>query len=163
MKGSVLDVILIPAVVLFIIFAVIFVYIFLDNFSTAFSTLSIATETSKTALTTGLASLKFWDQAIIILIGGLFIVSLIGASMVNAHPMLFVGAVGLLIVFIFIGAQMSNFFIEFASTAGISNVANEFPLTIQFFQNLPLFLLVFGVAISVVMFSFGGRGNEYGI
>ena len=155
MRGSILDVIIIPIVAFVLIFAVIFTYIFLDQFNTAAQ--SALPAAAQTAIQAGLTQYLIWDQAIIILIAGLFVVTLIGAAMINAHPVFFVGAIMLLIGFIFLGAQITNIFIAIAENEGLVETVNLFPLTIQFFQNLPLFITVFTIAIAVVMFSFGGR------
>ena len=155
MKGSVLDVIVIPIVAFILFFTVVFVYMFLSQFNTIAS--DVLTIQAQQSLQAGLNQFLFWDQAIIILIGGLFVVTLVAAAMVNAHPIFFVGAVLFLIISVILGAQITNIFIAIAGNAGISSTANLFPLTIQFFQNLPLFMLVFTIAIAVVMFSFGGR------
>lgn len=155
MKGSVLDVIVIPIVAFVLIFAVIFTYMFLAEFNTAAA--NVLPAQAQASLQAGLDQYLFWDQAIILLIGGLFAASLIGAAMINAHPIFFVGAVMLLIAFVFISSMITNIFMEIAGNVGLSATANLFPLTIQFFQNLPLFVILFTIAISVVMFGFGGR------
>ena len=155
MKGSVLDVLIIPIVAFVLIFAVIFTFMFLNQFSIAAADALPAQ--AQAAVQAGLDQYLIWDQAIIILIGGLFVVTLVGAAMINAHPIFFVGALMLLIVFIFISAQITNIFIAIVENPQISPTANLFPLTIQFFQNLPLFTVVFTISIAIVMFSFGGR------
>lgn len=155
MKGSVLDVLVIPIIAFVLITSVIFTYIFLDQFNT--STSGALSTQAQTGLQNSLNQFLFWDQAIIILIAGTFIAALVGAAMINAHPVFFVGSVIALIVFIFIGAQITNIFMEIAGNASISATANLFPYTVQFFQNLPTFLVFFTLAITVVMFSFGGR------
>lgn len=155
MKGSVLDVIIIPIIIFVLIFAVIFTYMFLTQFSTSAS--GALSAEGQAALQAGLSGYLFWDQAIVILIGGLFVTVLISAAMIDAHPMFFVVSIMLLIIFIFLGSQLANIFIAIAENASISNAANMFPYTITFFQNLPLFILVITISTAIVMFSFGGR------
>lgn len=159
MKGSILDVIIIPIVTFTLIIAVIFTYMFLDQFNTA--AMTALPEAGQAAVQAGLDQYLFWDQAIIVLIGGLFAVTLVSAAMINAHPIFFVGAVMILIGFIFIGATLTNIFIEIVSSPQLAPTANLFPLTIQFFQNLPLFLVIMTISVAVVMFSFGGRRDGY--
>lgn len=155
MKGSVLDVIIIPIVAFVLIITVIFTYMFLSQFNLIAA--DVLSSEAQVFLQESLVQYLFWDQAIIILIGGLFVVTLVSAAMINAHPIFFVGAVMLLIAFIFIGSMITNIFIEIVSNPQLSPTANLFPLSIQFFQNLPLFITVFTIAVAVVMFSFGGR------
>jgi len=159
MKGSILDVIVIPVVAFTLIISVIFTYTFLADFQTAAS--GALPAQAQAAVQAGINQYLFWDQAIIILIGGLFAVTLVAAAMVNAHPIFFVGSVLLLIGFIFIGSTLTNIFIEIVSQSEIAATANLFPLSIQFFQNLPLFLTLMTAAVAVVMFSFGGRRDGY--
>lgn len=154
-----MDVLPVAIIGFVVFFAVVFTYMFLAQFQAAAD--SILPTAAKQAVQSGMDQFLIWDQGIILLIAGLWIVSLIGAAMINSHPIFFVATVMLLVCSIFVGATITNIFIEIAGNAEIASYANLFPLSIQFFQNLPLWLMVMTLSIGIVMFGFGGRNVSY--
>lgn len=105
------------------------------------------------------ALLKFGDAFIVIIIAiGIAIV--IGASMIRTHPIFFVASLFMLVIFIFIGAQFSNFFNAIIITSEFASVANEFPLMVKIMRNMPIFVLIFGAITAIVMYGKIKTGGE---
>lgn len=159
MKGSLLDIPFIVVLGIFCSITVIFMFSFMSQFNDVYQELpeDPFNNESKVSFQRGVDSFLFWDQALILLITGLMISSIIGAAFLNTHPIFFIVSIILLFVFIFIGAQAANVFLAIMEHASIAPYANQFPYIITFYQNLPLIILAFMGVMMVVMYAFGGR------
>lgn len=160
MKGSILDVIFIFALGMIISVVVIFVFLIMTNLNTAMVDSSVFGAQAESVMQAGIESLKFWDYLIIFAIGSMFMITLISATQINAHPAFFIGALLFLIVTLIVGAQLSNMYIMLVENANIAGYTGDFLYTKQFFQNGPTFILLYSVVLMIVMFTFGRNRNE---
>lgn len=159
MKGSIFDIIFVLFMGMMAVFAILLIFIFLSNFNTTFQTLDVVSQ-SKTAIASGVTGFLMWDQALVFLIGGLMVASLIGAALLKTHPLFFVLTLMGLILALVIGSQVANIFLEIMGAAQIAPYSNQFPLILTFYQNMPVFMLIYGAILLVVMFAFGSRNEQ---
>ncbi len=162
MKGSVFDIIFVFAVILILSIVTIFGYVFMSTVNDRFQESDFLPEQAKATTQAGVEFFVFWDYLIIFSIMGSFIATLITASQLRAHPVFFIGALLFLVVILAAVAQFSNMFLEFANNPTIAEYAIDYPLTIQFYQNAPLFVLVFTILVMFAMF-IGGRSDQSGL
>jgi hypothetical protein len=161
MKGSILDLLII---VLFIfVFAVVSIFA-LHFLSGAQESLNAVLDTRGQAeISTGISIIQNFDYAIVFLFFGSFIATIIGAYIVDTHPVFFIITLLLLVFIIVIVAQVGNFYAEFVETAALSSAAASFPLTTYIFQNIPLISVIFGFIIILVLYAkIKGGGIESG-
>ena len=154
------DIILIPVIIFAVAFTAIFIHVILTAFYGQVS--GTFTTEATTLVSQGITAMEQFDTGIILLIGGIFVITLISGFFIDTHPIFFVAAFILLIVSIIVGSQMTNIYMTFVTASPtITTSANNFPLTYQFFTNLPIYLLFMGASLSIVLYSKLRGGGDY--
>ena len=154
------DIVLIPVIIFAVAFTAIFIHVILTAFHGEVS--GTFTTEAETLITQGLTAMEQFDTGIMLLIGGIFLVTIIGAFFIDTHPIFFVAAFLLLVVSIIVGSQITNLYMTFATASPtITASANNFPLTYLFFTNLPIFLLFMGAALSIILYGKFRSGGTY--
>ena len=92
------------------------------------------------------------DGSILFLFFGLTIVSLILASMVIVHPVFFVFYLFELIVYIYVGAVISNTYQKVIENAIMTEVASKYTIATYFFHYFPFIIGVLGFVLAIVMY-----------
>lgn len=160
MKGSVLDILFIIVIMLITSIITIAMFTFLSVVNDRLQDIDSVPQEAKDSFQASVDTWLFFDWVLILMVGGMMVVVIVGASQINAHPIFFVGGLIFLIVLVMVSAQFTNMFMAFVENTTIAPYANQFAYTVQFHQNLPLIALMYAIVVFVVMYSFGGR-NEY--
>lgn len=151
MKGTVADLMGIVVVVLILSLTIIIAGKVIGEISTEWD--EIAPDTvSKEIMEQGKATINTFDYLFLFAFMGLGLASVIGASLIDTHPIFFVFSILLLVIIIFVGAQITNVFNEVITTTEMAAIANSFPIMVGLMRNLPLIMLMFGSLISIVLY-----------
>lgn len=81
------------------------------------------------------------------------LVMLISAWFVDVHPAIFIMAFIIVIAIIISAGAMSNAYQEFTQQDALLNASAEFPITNFMVGNLPIIILIVGVALTIVLFA----------
>lgn len=155
MKGSLLD---LPVMLALLLAAGITIYLSYYVLSAISAAWPVPGD-SQTVLDDTVTTFQVFDQMFVFFAVGLGAFVIISGFYIQTHPVFFFfGAIILIPVVVMTSAQISNAFYSFAITPEISTVTTQFPLTYTFIMNLPLFMLVIGVFVAIVMY--GKPGGE---
>jgi hypothetical protein len=92
---------------------------------------------------------------------GFGIATILLAFQIDTHPAFFFISLLLMIVSLVVSPIFSNIFGTIAKNPTFSAAAESFPLMREIMQNLPMFILVIGSMVSIVMFAkIRSGGNE---
>jgi len=155
MKGSILDLIVIIPIIVVIAISVIFSSFILNEIDDRFD--KGRTEVFNSTMDDAKTTLLNFDYSMIFLMVGLCAAVIIGAFMVNTHPIFFFFTFLLLGIFEILSMVMSNLFGEIIKDANLAPTAASFPLMTGLIENLPLFTLLFGALIAIAMYTRGDR------
>jgi len=149
MKGSMLDLPVIISLLLGGAMTILLVFFVVSEITNNFP----ATETDALyVLQKGVSAVNVFDYMFVFFAVGLGMFSVISAFFIDSHPIFFILSVIILIpIVILTSAQMTNAFDAFISTSVFSSVANSFPYTVLLMRNLPLFCLILGILVAIVM------------
>lgn len=156
MKGSILDLPVISAMLLGSALVIFIVYLVLTNFFAAWP----AAGASYDILEKGVEAFGMFDYMFLFFATGLSAFSIISAFFVNSKPIFFVFSVFMLALVILVSALVANVFYEFATSSTFSSVAIAFPYITLFMSNLPLFSLAVGLVVAIVMHGKPTGGRE---
>ncbi len=95
---------------------------------------------------------KIGDGIIVTLFIGLWIVALIGAFLIDSHPVFFIFSVILLSVFVLVGGYLSDAWTDATTTSALAPYAAEFPMTNFIFGHIIASLVVIGFSIMLVLY-----------
>lgn len=147
-KGSMMDLPYIIAI-LFIFSISVFVTVkFLGAFDAAWTYGGVGQE----IITQGKSAMYTFDYMVVFLGIGLSITTLIGAFMIRTHPVFYVFSTFLLGIMVIVSAQITNAFDKFVTSPAFASIGNSFPMMIYFFRHFPLFILISGILIAIVMY-----------
>jgi hypothetical protein len=108
----------------------------------------------------GKTAMQVFNYGFLFITVGFGIGAIIGAFMLDTHPIFLPFSIMMFIIFLFITAQFTNVFYEIASLVEFTAVTDAFPVIVTVFKNLPLILAVFGVIMLIVMFGKWRLGGE---
>ena len=134
---------------LFVLGISIFVTVkFLGAFDTAWTYGGVGQE----IINDGQSAMYVFDYMFVVLGVGLSASTIIGAFMIDSHPIFYIFSTILLGIMTIVSAQITNAFDKFATSTAFAPIANDFPMMITFVRNFPLFILVTGILIAMVMY-----------
>ena len=116
--------------------------------------------TGQEIINEGKQAMYVFDYMFVFLAVGLSVTTLIAAFMVNSHPVFYFFSTVLLGIITVVAAQITNAFDKFATTSAFGGIANDFPMLLTFIRNFPLFILVSGILIAVVMYGRPATGGH---
>lgn len=102
-----------------------------------------------------------FDYFFIFLAFGLIAAVIVGGYFIDVHPIFTIVSIFIIIILIVIVPQMANIFLDITASAELSAQTNQYPLTISFFQNLPIIILIGGIIATIVIFA-KPRGGAIG-
>lgn len=152
MKGSMLDIPIIIAVLAGGIIAVILGAYVLGEFSSAWT---FGGDT-QTILDAGINAFNVFDYMIVFFAVGVSLFSVASAFFIRTHPIFFIFSVVLLGIVIMFSAQVSNALDIFLTVPLLAATVNDFPLTLTLARNLPFFSLIVGIMIAIAMYGKSG-------
>ena len=97
------------------------------------------------------------DGFVIFIFAGLWVALIMSSFMVDTHPAFLIIMVILLVFVMFGSAVLANYFLEQASSEGLSTASADLPMTMWLFDHFVLVLVFMGASSSLVLFgkSFG--------
>jgi hypothetical protein len=98
-----------------------------------------------------------FDGLVLFVLIGLWIASLVGAFLVDVHPLFFVVAVFILVISLIVAAALSNS-VQDLLDDDVITVQDSFPITNWIFNNL--FVISIIISFSILIILFGKRGNR---
>ena len=155
MKGNILDIPIILIVLFVFAIVVLTSFTILDKFGTI-----AGDNINQTYITQGENALRGFDAGFLLLVIGFFIGTIISAFFINSHPVFFIISFLGLIIMVTISTVFTNAFIEIASTPGLVDTGNQFPITVAVFQNWPILVTLLGGIILIVLFIKRGGGEN---
>lgn len=150
-KGSMMDafgIVMITIVFIIIVVACFYVYSVMQPALNQ----TLANNVSTQVLAQGETSLLGFDKMLVLVFGGLVFASLIGAFLIDTHPVFFIVSIILLIVFIFISIILGEATNTMLSS-GFNSSYNQFPIMRFYISRLPLISLLVGALIMIVLFA----------
>lgn len=159
MKGSVLDIIPIIAILLAAGIVMIIGWTVLAEFETAINGTDMGADIEPLQNTR--AGIEMLDAMWIFVVIGLFSSAMIGAILINTHPAVFVITIFLLTPFLLLTAITSNAYFVIADASVFTEAVNSLPNLYFYHQNSPLIIFFFGVVLVVATFGKlrGGGGQ----
>jgi len=152
MKGSMLDTIPMMALFLAGSLAILICLQVLTAFDSNFP-VDAQTPHAQYVINRGLETFSMFDYMFLFYTIGIGLFVIVSSFFIDTHPVFFVfGVLLLLPIIIFMGAQISNIFYEFATADVMASVANQFPYTVIIMSNLPTYFLLIGLLIAIVMY-----------
>lgn len=156
MKGSMLD---LPVIMALMLSGAIMIWIVYLILSSMYAAWPVGGE-SLDILETGIQTFSLFDTVFLMLAVGLGMFTIVSAFFIDSHPVFFVfSALIMLPIVILTSAQITNVFVEFATAVPFQPVTAEFPFIYTIMINLPLFMLVIGIFTAIVMHSKSGGMN----
>lgn len=113
-------------------------------------------------ITGGQTTLKVFDSAFLFLTFMIIIGTVIAAFFVRTHPIFFVVGLILSIVFIFIGAILTNIYMEIVSVAVLQPSAEAMVNMTLLMQNLPLIIFIIIMLMFVALYAKFRSGRNVG-
>jgi hypothetical protein len=159
-KGSVLDII-VAVIVLFVIALSIIIAsnlgtIINDEFQ---SSPDISSE-GKAITNDAVSSFAgLFDKLYLLIYIGVFMSVIIGALLIDTHPVFLIFSIPLLAFILFIGAIFSNTFYDVVSSPELAAAASQFTIINFIMSNQLIFLTVFGLLVIIAIFAKGQVSN----
>lgn len=159
MKGSLLDIV--PIMVVICLFAT-------TGIATMFILDTIENSTFNNTITSpyiedSRAAVFVFNESFLFITVMMILATVIAAFYIKTHPIFFVAGLILSIVFVFLGAVLTNIFVEvFASTIFVT-AANEMNYMVLVIQNLPLLVLFAIIVISIALYAKKRQESAIGI
>lgn len=161
MKGSVLDLPIVMAVILVFAISIIVSTMAVTTIRDTMSNQSNVPNITNDLLDEGVNTMHLFDSVFVLFSVGVAAAVIIGALAVNTHPAFFIFTMILNVIMALIGSVFTNVYDAFATSTGIATYANEFPMILTFMRNFPIFIFVTGLIVGIVMYSVyqpgGGR------
>lgn len=96
---------------------------------------------------------NIFDGAYLLILVMLIIAVVIGAAMLDVHPMFFIIAVIALAIFIIVTAILSNAFQEYSTTTAISPYISQFPIILFVMQHYATIIVGVGFMVLVTLYA----------
>lgn len=93
-----------------------------------------------------------WDGLFLFFFILVFLVLLISASLLDAHPAFFIVMLIVTIVTAFVGMHLANTYAYFVQNPSIAEEAAEFTIVPFFFKNYPTVLAIMGITTAIVLY-----------
>lgn len=150
MKGTVLDLFVVMALLLSSFIGILVAYYLLDIFQSR----GYVTQTEGVnVISKGILATKLWDYAFLLFTVGLGIATIIGAFLIKTHPIFFFISLISLIFVLIVSPQVSNVAYSFSHTDLMSSTADYYPIMLKIMDNLPLILFGFGLLIMLALYA----------
>lgn len=149
-KGSILDLFYIP-VVLFIAVIFLVVAVMVSTIINQTGLFSLYPN-SQTAIDYSDSALISMDNMLAFMLIGLSLMTLLAGYFAYNHPAFFFVLFFLLCIAIFVTALLSNAFETFSTQENVEGYADRLPKIIFIMGNLPIYILLMGISLAIVMY-----------
>lgn len=150
LKGSVQDIFLIITGILLFAVVSVFALTFMNQLQT--TTAGIFGAEATAHVTSGVTFFENMDYMIVFFLFMMFITTLIGAFILDTHPIFFVISLFILIFTVIISAQFANMYVEFSQNSELIAAASHYTLTYHVFTNFPTIITIFGFILAIVIY-----------
>ena len=100
------------------------------------------------------------DYVFIAVVVGMGAAAIVTAFMIPTHPVFFFISILLLMVALLLAPTFSNVFRTLTDDAEFSTIVDSYSMMKLVFENLPLFILMFGMLVMVATYAKMTRGDE---
>jgi hypothetical protein len=152
-KNGLLPVDLIFVMIVFISILMMFVvigYTLTDSVKTSLDTTG---DFNTSSLTDTLNTFKLFNTGIPFIFFSFIIISIILAISIKTSSAISIFMILIISVIGYIAQGMSNMMFEFTRNSALTNASNQLSFGVTLMDNLPLFILIGGVAIMIFMFA----------
>jgi len=153
-KGFIVDLLGYTVILFGLAIVIVVVYYVLSQFNTAWQADALIPTESKEIIqfqTTNFVPV--WDGFIVVAVIGYMVALILTASFLPSHPVFAMFGMLFLIIFGLIGVRLANAYYSFASSTGMSDSANAFTNIAFTMNNLPMFVVVFGLIFIIVLYA----------
>ncbi len=157
-KGSLIDLFLI----IIIIFSFAIVFLFAGFIMTEFKNVVNESDVplNITYFEKGEQALQGFDSGLVIIAFGGLIAIIIAAFMNKIHPIFFIPAFIVFLILILIAPIFTNVFDAIATSDTLVDTANDYSLMVTFMRNIPIFALVGGIMVMIVLYGKSRGGSS---
>jgi hypothetical protein len=152
-KHGLLPVDLIFVLIIFISVLSMFVMIGYTLTTTVKDSMDATGEYNTTSLTDAQNAYKMFNSGIPFIFFGFVIVSIILAIALKTSPAVSIFMFLIISVIGYIAQSISNMMFEFSRNAAMTDAANQLGYTVYLTDNLPWFILIVGIVITIFMFA----------
>lgn len=99
------------------------------------------------------AAVLVFNEAFLFITVMIIISTVIAAFYIKTHPIFFIAGLLMSVAFVFVGAVLTNIFIEVFSSTVFSAAANEMNYMVLVVQNLPLLVVFAVIVISIALYA----------
>lgn len=93
-----------------------------------------------------------FDSTITFLLVGAAIVTIILATQIPTHPVMFIASVIMTLMLLLVSPIMSNAFVSMSSDSNLVSAGNQLPMAVALLTNWPLILLGFGSILTIAIY-----------
>ena len=147
-KGSIFDVLFVAIAIFIISIVIILCHTLLTNFFDKAPDGTINKDYEDEMLD----NYKQFDYMVASFVIGSFLFVLVGAYLLNTHPVFLIAGIFFLMLSVFVSAIISNTFGAFVENSQIVSSANVFPITTTIMQYLPIEIMLLGFGVLIVLF-----------
>lgn len=154
-KGSLIDMVVLPAMLFLVIIVWISAGTFLDKVTTQLNSSGIITsnETRDQLVNTNDRYPSLFDNLFMFLMIGMSLAVIALAFAVDSHPALYLFSLFLLVVLVVLNMMIANVYSDVTSQGEISVTASEFNLSDFAMTKLPIFMIVISIVVAVVTYA----------
>jgi hypothetical protein len=153
-KGDIQDLIMIAVFIVGFAMAGIIAYKFFGDFTEKVADTGTFSDDAMTTMNETQARMPpVFDGGLLVVFVLATLVMLISAWFVDVHPAIFIMAFIIVVAIIIIAGAMSNAYQEFTQQDALLNESAEFPMTNFMINNLPVIILIIGIALTIVLFA----------
>jgi hypothetical protein len=152
-KKGLLPIDLIFVLIIFISVLTMFVMIGYTVTSSMKDTMDATGEYNTTSLQDTMNAYKLFNTGIPFIFFGFVIISIILAISLKTSPAVSIFMFLIISVIGYIAQSMSNMMYEFSRNSSMTDAANQLGYTVYLTDNLPLFILIIGIVITIFMFA----------
>jgi hypothetical protein len=152
-KGFVGDIITLGVIIFVIVLTIMIAHSILKDFQEGAGDTLIDTDTAKEINQSGFSAITALDNAIIFVVIALFLFAVVSSFFIRTHPVVFVGAIGALIIAVILAVSFSNVYDEMASASSFDTFEDDFSKIPYILNNFPLFVLIMGGMIILAIYA----------
>lgn len=153
-KGDIQDLIMLVVFVVGFAMTGVIAYKFIGEFTENVADTGTFSDDAITTMNeTGERMPMVFDGGLLVVFVLATLIMLISAWFVDVHPAIFIMAFIIVVAIIISAGVMSNAYEEFIQQDILINASAEFPMTNFMINNLPVIILIVGVALVIVLFA----------
>ncbi len=152
-KAFVGDIVALGAIIFVVVMFIMISHSILKDFQEGSGDTLIDTDTAKQINQSGFRAITALDNAVIFMIIALFLFAVISSFFIRTHPVVFVGAIGALIIAVILAVIFSNVYDEVADAGSFSDFESDYTNIPFVLNNFPLFVLIMGALIILAIYA----------